>query len=165
MSNTLFNSTFREADELNLIFRSSVKIEKRQCEQQGQANRGVQRRRHRVRMVLLVLDYAVEFVGGSFMFIVFFVGENKVAYSLLYQRILFCIGTFIYGIPIPIAYLYNESRVRNVIVKHDWIEGLRAIFYSNQKIRNLERELFALSVINPQGHDSANDYLNIIQEA
>ena len=115
-------------------------------------------------MVLLVLDYAVEFVGGSFMFIVFFVGENKVAYSLLYQRILFCIGTFIYGIPIPIAYLYNESRVRNMIVKNGQIEGLNAIFYSNQKIRNLEREQFALKVLNPAENDDANDYLDIIQE-
>ena len=115
-------------------------------------------------MVLLVLDYAVEFVGGSFMFIVFFVGENKVAYSLLYQRILFCIGTFIYGIPIPIAYLYNESRVRNIIVKKGWIEGLKAIFYSNQKIRNLEREQFALKVLKPTENDGVNDYLDIIQE-
>ena len=92
-----------------------------------------------MRKVLLILDHVVESTGGLFMFLVLFIGENKVYYSLYYQRILFSLGTFLYGIPIPIAYLLNESRVREVIVNKGWVEGFKAIFYSANKIRNLER--------------------------
>ena len=97
-------------------------------------------RRHQMRKVLLILDYLVETVGGLFIFLVFFIGENKVSYSLLYQQILFCIGALIYGIPIPIAYLLNESRVRNIIVNYGWFEGFKSIFDSDDKIREWDRE-------------------------
>ena len=93
-----------------------------------------------MRKVLLVLDYAIETTGALFMFLLFFIGENKVYYSLFYQRILFSFGAFLYSMPIPISYLLNESRVREVIVNHGWKEGFKAIFYSDDKIRNLERE-------------------------
>jgi len=76
------------------------------------------KRRHDMRKTLLVLDYAIELGGGFFMFFVIFVGD-----SIFYQRVLFCAGTFLYGIPIPIAYLLNESRVRNIIVNHGWLKG------------------------------------------
>ena len=118
----------RNNNENNLSNQDSVK------------SKEIRRRRHIIRLVLIVLDYAIEFFGGSFMFIIFFVGENKETYSLLYQRILFCIGTFIYGTPIPIAYLFNEDRVRSVILNSGWAEGFRAIFYSDDTIRNLERQ-------------------------
>ena len=97
-------------------------------------------RRHQMRKVLLVLDYAIETTGGVFMFLILFIGENKFHYSLFYQRILFCFGTFLYAVPIPISYLLNETRVRDVIVKHGWKEGFKAIFYSADKIRNFERK-------------------------
>ncbi len=93
-----------------------------------------------MRKVLLILDHAIESTGGLFMFLVFFIGENKVYYSLFYQRILFSVGTFIYGVPIPLAYLLNESRVRDIIVNEGWVEGFKAIFYSADKIKNLERQ-------------------------
>ena len=91
-----------------------------------------------MRKMLLVLDYAIELGGGFFMFFVIFVGD-----SIFYQRVLFCAGTFLYGIPIPVAYLLNESRVRNVIVNDGWAKGVKSIFYSNTKIRDMERAQFA----------------------
>ena len=97
-------------------------------------------RRHQMRKMLLSLDYIIETAGGFVIFLIFFIGENKVHYSLLYQRILFCVCTFIYGIPIPMAYLLNESRVREVIVNDGWIEGFKSIFYTASKIRELERQ-------------------------
>ena len=84
--------------------------------------------------MLLVLDYAIELGGGFFMFFVIFVGD-----SIFYQRVLFCAGTFLYGIPIPIAYLLNESRVRNVIVNDGWAKGIKSIFHSNAQIRETQR--------------------------
>ena len=87
-----------------------------------------------MRKTLLVLDYAIELGGGFFMFFVIFVGD-----SIFYQRVIFCAGTFLYGIPIPIAYLLNESRVRNIIVNEGWLEGFKSIFLSDRQIRHNDR--------------------------
>ena len=48
--------------------------------------------------------------------------------------------SFLYSIPMPLSHLLNESRVREVIVEHGWKEGFKALFYSDDKIRNIERE-------------------------
>ena len=94
------------------------------------------RGRHRLRKVLLALDYLVECLGSCFIFIAIFIGDE----SLLQQHILLTIGSFIYGVPIPLAYLLNETRVRNIIIKKGWIEGFISIFHSPEKIKELERE-------------------------
>ena len=95
-------------------------------------------RRHRVRKILIVLDYIIDSVTGVFILLLLFIGENKVSYSLLYQRILFCFGNFAYGILTPIAHLLNESRVRNIIVKDGWFNGFISIFYSEKKMREYQ---------------------------
>ena len=69
------------------------------------------------------------------MILVIFVGD-----SIFYQRVLFCVGTFVYGIPIPMAYLLNESRVRDTIVNHGWLQGFWSVFYSSTHIRENKRE-------------------------
>ena len=122
--------------EFDLYCRQHAACEQRISISKGsEATRRNRKRRHQMRNVLLVLDYAIELVGGLFMILVVFVGD-----SLLYQRILYCFGTFLYGIPIPLAYLLNESRVRTIIVKEGWKEGFASIFYSPKKIMDLERE-------------------------
>ena len=78
----------------------------------------------------------MEFIGGIFLVAVVFVGD-----TIFYQRVLFCIVTFVYGCLIPIAYLLNESRLRTTILDHGWIRGFRSIFYSAAKIRENNREL------------------------
>ena len=98
-------------------------------------------RRHHVRKVLLGLDYIIDLFSGTFILFLLFIGENKVSYSLLYQRILFCFGTLAYGILTPIAHLLNESRVRNIIVKDGWLKGFISIFHSEKKIRQLQRKI------------------------
>ena len=97
-------------------------------------------RRHQVRKILMVLDYIIDVVAGTFILFLLFIGENKVSYSLLYQRILFCFGTLLYGILIPIAHLLNESRVRNIIVKDGWLKGFISIFHSEKQIRQFQRK-------------------------
>ena len=94
------------------------------------------RGRHRLRKVLLALDYLVECLGGCIIFIAIFIGDE----SLLQQHILLTIGSFIYGVPIPLAYLLNETRVRNIIIKKGWLEGFISIFHSPEKIKALEQE-------------------------
>ena len=103
------------------------------------------KRRHQLRKVLLVLDYIVECIGGLIILCVFFIGDQ-----ILLQHILLSIGSFVYGIPIPLAYLLNESRVRNIIVSKGWIEGFKSIFYSSEQIRQLERNRI-VSFLHPEG--------------
>ena len=88
----------------------------------------------------MVLDYIIDVVAGTFILLLLFIGENKVSYSLLYQRILFCCGALLYGILIPIAHLLNESRVRNIIVRDGWHKGFMSIFHSEKKIRQFQRK-------------------------
>jgi hypothetical protein len=103
------------------------------------------RRRHQLRKVLLILDYVVECTGCLFILFIYFVGEE-----FLLQHILLSLGMFIYGVPIPIAYLLNETRVRNVIISKGWVEGFKSIFNSDQKIKQMERERI-VSFLHPEG--------------
>ena len=115
------------------------------------------RGRHRLRKVLLALDYLVECLGGCFIFIAIFIGHE----SLLQQHILLTIGSFIYGVPIPLAYLLNETRVRNIIIKKGWLEGFISIFHSPEKIKELERERI-INYLHP--NISSNNDLHISQK-
>ena len=94
------------------------------------------------------------------MILVIFVGD-----SIFYQRVLFCVGTFVYGIPIPLAYLLNESRVRDTIVNHGWLQGFWSVFYSSTHIRENKREAIQNtkrkeSMAKDDGHDGFNGVLN-----
>ena len=94
------------------------------------------------------------------MILVIFVGD-----SIFYQRVLFCVGTFVYGIPIPMAYLLNESRVRDTIVNHGWVQGFWSVFYSSTHIRENKREAIQNtkrkeSMAKDDGHDGFNGVLN-----
>ena len=113
------------------------------------------RGRHRLRKVLLALDYLVECSGGCFIFIVIFVGDE----SLLQQHVLLTIGSFIYGVPIPLAYLLNETRVRNIIIKKGWIEGFISIFHSPEKIKQLEQERI-MQYLHPENSPNNEVYVS-----
>ena len=98
--------------------------------------RSRRKRRHHLRIFLLVLDYLVECLGGIFIFIVIFVADK----SLLQQHVMLTIGSFVYGVPIPLAYLLNETRVRNIIIQNGWLEGVKSIFHSSERLKQLERD-------------------------
>ena len=108
-----------------------------------------------MRKTLLVLDYAIELGGGVFMFSVIFVGD-----SIFYQRVLFCLGTFLYGIPIPVAYLLNESRVRNIIVNDGWPKGIKSIFLSDRQIRENDQLQLVKSRLNLDNGKKEDDQRN-----
>ena len=47
-----------------------------------------------------------------------------------------------YSVPIPMSYLLNEKRVKDIIIQDGWITGIKSIFYSTEKIRKLEANRF-----------------------
>ena len=109
--------------------------EKNALKSRRESKVNTRKRRHNLRKVLLTLDYGVECIGCSLISLVFFVGDQYVL-----QRILLTLAAFIFGVPIPIAYLLNESRVRNVIISKGWIRAFISIFDSPEKIKRLERK-------------------------
>ena len=43
---------------------------------------------------------------------------------------------FAYAIPVPLAHLFSEVRVRNIIIEKGWYPGLKSIFQTSEAIRN-----------------------------
>ena len=109
--------------------------EKNALKSRRESKVNTRKRRHNLRKVLLTLDYGVECIGCSLISLVFFVGDQFVL-----QRILLTLAAFVFGVPIPIAYLLNESRVRNIIISKGWIRAFISIFDSPEKIKRLERK-------------------------
>ena len=81
-------------------------------------------------------DYAVESISSVCQIIFYFVAKD----DLLLMSIFLTITLSIWSVPIPLSYLINESRVKDIIIQDGWIEGLRSVFYSCEKIRTLERQ-------------------------
>ena len=42
---------------------------------------------------------------------------------------------FAYAIPVPLAHLFSEVRVRNIIIEKGWYPGLKSIFQTSEAIR------------------------------
>ena len=66
------------------------------------------RRRHQIRKVLLALDYVVEFLGCLVVYFSTLV-LSVLGGQLLLQHILLSVAMFVYAVPIPLAYLLNET--------------------------------------------------------
>ena len=64
-------------------------------------------------------------------FIIVFVA-NK---SILQQHVLTTVGSFVYGVPIPLSYLLSETRIRVIIIEHGWLQGIKAVFHSSEGIK------------------------------
>jgi len=72
-------------------------------------------------------------IAGSIAF--GFVGDR-----LVLQHISLTIGSLIFGVAIPLTYLLNETRVRDVILNQGWAQGFKSIFYSSKKIKQIKRK-------------------------
>ena len=61
------------------------------------------------------------------------------------------------AILIPMTYLINESRVKDIIIIDGWIQGIKSIFYSSEKIRQLELEKHTSNLAVANQLDRQND--------
>ena len=100
------------------------------------------KRRHDIRKILLVLAYLIDFSAGVSIFGITTVA-NK---SMLEERILAAIGFFTYSIPVPLAHLLSEVRVRDTIIENGWYLGLKSIFQTSKAIRNENIEFQQLRI-------------------
>ena len=62
------------------------------------------------------------------------------------ERILAAIGFFTYSIPVPLALLSSEVRVRDTIIENGWYLGVKSIFQTSKAIRNENIEFQRLRI-------------------
>ena len=113
------------------------------------------KRKHQLRLLLLVVDYIVESLGSIVIFVVVFVA-NK---SILQQHALTTFGSFVYGVPIPFSYLLSETRIRVIIIEHGWLQGIKAIFLSSGGIKQSKIDEIVESCHNDK--QFINKYFNV----
>ena len=56
----------------------------------------------------------------------------------IFQYVAFSLWVLNYSCFIPMSYLLNEKRVKDIIIEKGWIEGIKAVFHSSKKIRQLQ---------------------------
>lgn len=106
------------------------------------ASKTKRKRRHDIRKILLVLAYLIDCSAGFSVFFITTVG-NK---SMFQERMLVEIGFFTYSIPVPLAHLFSEVRVRDTIIEKGWYPGLKSIFQTPEAIRNENIEFQQLRI-------------------
>ena len=126
---------------LSCIFRLHENAESNSLKSKQESAVNMRKKRHNIRKILLTLDYGVECIGCVLISLVFFVGDQ-----FLLQRTLLSVGAFVYGIPIPIAYLLNESRIRNIVLTKGWIKAFLSIFHSSRKVKRIKRKTMFISL-------------------
>ena len=100
------------------------------------------KRRHDIRKILLVFAYLMDCSAGVSIFCITTVRNN----SIIQERILAAIGFFTYSIPVPLAHLLCEVRVRDTIIENGWYLGLKSIFQTSKAIRNENIEFHQLRI-------------------
>ena len=126
----------------NFRFRLFDTSEKSATNDLNAASKTKRKRRHDIRKILLVLAYLIDCSAGVSFFCITTVG-NK---SMLQERILAAIGFFTYSIPVPLAHLLSEVRVRDTIIENGWYLGLKSIFQTSKAIRNENIEFQRLRI-------------------
>ena len=109
-------------------------------------------RRHRFNKLVQILDYLIESVGNFSLLLVYFLGSQNETMSYVGQFI--CMMFF--SIFIPLGYLINEHRVKMIILAQGWTEGFKAIFYSPERIRRLDREEIINALLRPGQSNTTN---------
>ena len=99
-------------------------------------------RRHNVRKILLVLAYIIDSAAGLVFFCMTMIGNN----SIFQEQIMVGFLIFTYSIPVPLAHLFSEVRVRNIIIEKGWYLGLKSIFQTTEEIRKENVEFQQLRI-------------------
>ena len=99
-------------------------------------------RRHNVRKIILVLAYIIDSAAGLAFFCMTMIGNN----SIFQEQIMVGFLIFTYSIPVPLAHLFSEVRVRTIIIEKGWYLGLKSIFQTTEEIRKENVEFQQLRI-------------------
>ena len=68
----------------------------------------------------------------------------------IFQYMAFSLWVLNYSCLIPMSYLLNEKRVKDIVIEKGWIEGIKAVFHSPKKIRQLQMQSRQKTVLGPK---------------
>ena len=84
--------------------------------------------------ILIALDFLAESVSNLCQMVVYLIPSN----DPIFQYVAFSLWVLNYACFIPMSYLLNEKRVKDIVIEKGWIEGIKAMFHSSKKIRQLQ---------------------------
>ena len=84
----------------------------------------------------------IDSAAGLAFFCMTMIGNN----SIFQEQIMVAFLIFTYSIPVPLAHLFSEVRVRNIIVEKGWCLGLKSIFQTTEEIRKENVEFQQLRI-------------------
>ena len=92
------------------------------------------KQRCRNNKILIALDFLAESVSNLCQMVVYLIPSN----DPIFQYVAFSLWVLNYSCLIPMSYLLNEKRVKDIVIEKGWIEGIQAVFHSSKKIRQLQ---------------------------
>ena len=96
--------------------------------------REARKQRCRNNKILIALDFLAESVSNLCQMGVYLIPSN----NPIFQYVAFSLWVLNYSCLIPMSYLLNEKRVKDIVIEKGWIEGIKAVFHSSKKIRQLQ---------------------------
>ena len=96
--------------------------------------RVARKQRRRNNKILIALDFLAESVSNLCQMVVYLIPSN----DPIFQYVAFSLWVLNYACLIPMSYLLNEKRVKDIVIEKGWIEGIKAVFHSSKKIRQLQ---------------------------
>ena len=96
--------------------------------------RVARKQRCRNNKILIALDFLAETVSNLCQMVVYLIPSN----DPIFQYVAFTLWILNYACLIPMSYLLNEKRVKDIVIEKGWIEGIKAVFHSSKKIRKLQ---------------------------
>ena len=79
----------------------------------------------------------------------------------IFQYVAFSLWVLNYSCLIPLSYLLNEKRVKDIIIEKGWIEGIKAVFHSSKKIRQLQLQSRHKIVLCPKNQANLRSIDNV----
>ena len=119
--------------------------------------RVARKQRCRNNKILIALDFLAESVSNLCQMVVYLIPSN----DPIFQYVAFSLWVLNYSCLIPMSYLLNEKRVKDIVIEKGWIKGIKAVFHSSKKIRRLQMQSRQKTVLCPKEHVNLNTIDNM----
>ena len=77
------------------------------------------------------------------------------------QYVAFSLWILNYSCLIPMTYLLNEKRVKDIVIEKGWVDGIKAVFHSSKKIRQMQMLSRQKTALRPRKQTSLHSIDNV----
>ena len=120
--------------------------------------RVARKQRRRSNKILIALDFFAESVSNLCQMVVYLIPSI----NPIFQYVAFSLWVLNYACLIPMSYLLNEKRVKDIVIEKGWIEGIKAVFHSSKKIRQLQILSHQETVLCPKEQANLHSIDNLV---